>query len=707
MIINSNVLIIKSIIAGGKMERTVFWRQILMDYICNNELNIDKATYFTVLIGQITIYGILLTFYQFVASYQGNKKAVNQYLGINIAEFFVKKNVKFFNKIISKKYFGGIILLEFLYKPFITVYGGLISTEVIRFVNFLWYFFAVTYFCLFAFLFFRCTKSILMIKLYSSTPMNDLAIDEINKNFIKKTVKEQITQNAIELLEKDMDNLRVAIQIDDDTKLQKKYNCLINIIFGKYTTQKKNKKSITKEILKRLNKQISWIYNVNREVYLLQEILEEKYFTLDEENIWHVFRFGINLLNENFEQAKLEGYEEIRYDRYGGHHNLDLKEIKIFYVGEWKDIWLKIYRKLSDKEKQKYICCLTENFYLKKKIFYQSYCEKCIECLIQEEVESILEGKREQKDFIKIFKQAIQDESINKFYMQVLCDEIVGYDKVNIEKIIALLNEKNATYLFTYIIMYYSIYKFSFEWEYINLNMLKLLWKQHGNMEENAEFILKEIKHSDIQHRFSKEMYNKFMEYIYADIDGKLFRMIYDENILNMFYIWVIKMCIINEDDARYTFYKDDYDIDIQIIIINELSRHEELLTDNNICGWLDYVKYSTSKKQMVIPPKLVITLRSLLLTNINAMIVADYVKDNPYLYVNAIGKYLLVKLQELPDNIQQQGYVKEIIRNAFISDNMSIDKYITIIEKECCVCKSIINYVRKEKMIKYLMKIL
>lgn len=168
------------------MERTVFWRQILMDYICNNELNIDKATYFTVLIGQITIYGILLTFYQFVASYQGNKKAVNQYLGINIAEFFVKKNVKFFNKIISKKYFGGIILLEFLYKPFITVYGGLISTEVIRFVNFLWYFFAVTYFCLFAFLFFRCTKSILMIKLYSSTPMNDLAIDEINKNFIKK-----------------------------------------------------------------------------------------------------------------------------------------------------------------------------------------------------------------------------------------------------------------------------------------------------------------------------------------------------------------------------------------------------------------------------------------------------------------------------------------------------------------------------------------
>lgn len=98
------------------MERISYLLQKIIDYMLNNNLSIDKATFFTVIIGQITIYGILLTFYQFVASYQGNKKAVNQYLGINIAEFFVKKNVKFFNKIISKKYFGGIILLEFLYK---------------------------------------------------------------------------------------------------------------------------------------------------------------------------------------------------------------------------------------------------------------------------------------------------------------------------------------------------------------------------------------------------------------------------------------------------------------------------------------------------------------------------------------------------------------------------------------------------------------
>lgn len=57
----------------------------------NNNLSIDKATFFTVIIGQITIYGILLTFYQFVASYQGGEKAATCYLGINITEYFVKK----------------------------------------------------------------------------------------------------------------------------------------------------------------------------------------------------------------------------------------------------------------------------------------------------------------------------------------------------------------------------------------------------------------------------------------------------------------------------------------------------------------------------------------------------------------------------------------------------------------------------------------
>lgn len=58
-------------------------------------MNIDKATFFTVVIGQITIYGILLTFYQFVADYRGSEKSVTKYLGKDIAEFLYTRIWRF------------------------------------------------------------------------------------------------------------------------------------------------------------------------------------------------------------------------------------------------------------------------------------------------------------------------------------------------------------------------------------------------------------------------------------------------------------------------------------------------------------------------------------------------------------------------------------------------------------------------------------
>ena len=154
------------------MERISYWLQIIVDCMLNNNLSIDKATFFTVIIGQITIYGILLTFYQFVASYQGGEKAATRYLGINITEYFVKKKIKIFNKIISKKMFGVLLILEILYKPFMTIYGDTLGASTISIINFVWFSFAIGYFILFVVLFIQCTKSILMIKMSSDVKRN-------------------------------------------------------------------------------------------------------------------------------------------------------------------------------------------------------------------------------------------------------------------------------------------------------------------------------------------------------------------------------------------------------------------------------------------------------------------------------------------------------------------------------------------------------
>ncbi len=80
--------------------RMEFLKQNILElgkYFQTNCIEIDKSTYFTVIIGQITIYGILVTFYQFVVSYNGNNELVKKYLGVNVVEYYVKKKVVVFD----------------------------------------------------------------------------------------------------------------------------------------------------------------------------------------------------------------------------------------------------------------------------------------------------------------------------------------------------------------------------------------------------------------------------------------------------------------------------------------------------------------------------------------------------------------------------------------------------------------------------------
>lgn len=685
-----------------QMEQISDLLEILKDYMLSNSLNIDKATFFTVIIGQITIYGILLTFYQFVASYQGSEKAVTRYLGINITEYFVKRNISVFNNIVSRKIFGAIFVLEILYKPFITIYGDMIPVEMISVMNFTWFLFVIFYFVVFVILFFQCTKSILMIKLCSDVKTNGYLIRDINKMFLKKTVKERIEQNAIELLGQDFTYLRDAIRFDDNPELQGRYNHLIYMIFSDYMKRKQYEISIIEKKGKILKNQVPWIYNANYEAHLLKEIFEEKYFHLDKENIRFILSFHMDLLKLNLKRAELAGYNKVSCNRYEG---VSMKaEERAFDVSEWKNVTLKIYRKMTDEKKQDLIRFLQlEKNRKQNKDFYEYYSNDCISSLIVREIDSIFAGEREQKDFLKIFGQIIKEERINDFCAQIIRDKIIYYNKFDADEILFQLSEKNCTYLFVYIVMYYSIYKFRFEWEYINVNLLQTLWKQHGNMQDDAEEVIKKIKNSNIGHRFEDEMYIKFMEYINASVEGKLFDRVYTDKMLDVFYIWVIKTCVINPDDFMYSIYQDKFDIGTQITIINELSKHNELMECNSILKWVQCMRYNTFAKQNSFPEKLNITLRGLLLTNINAVIVADHASVN--CYTNVIGTYLLIKLHELSDKTQKQKRIKEIVKKAFITSNMNIDEYINMIEKECHICRCEINYVQKEKMKEYLMK--
>lgn len=497
------------------MERISYFLQIIIEYMFNNKLNVDKTTFFTVIIGQLTIYGILLTFYQFVAAYQVNKKAAIRYLGINITEYLVKNNTSVFNHIVSKKVFGAIFIMEILYKPFITIYGDMLLEETICVMNFLWFLFAIFYFVVFIILFFQCTRSILIIELYSEMKGTKYLIRDINKVFLKKTMKNRISQNAIGVLGRYFAYLREVIQVDDNTEFQVGYNQLIHSIFNGYIERKQYEISNIEKRGRILKNQVPWIYNSDCEVRLLRKIIAEIYFQLDEQNIRSILNFYFDLIRLNLIRAKLGGYSKVKFNKDDG---LSMKEgEKIYDVSAWKDVLLKIYQKLSDDKKQELIFLLQRGIN-QKQDFYRQYCRVCINDLIKVEMDCIFSGKRKQKDFVKIYGQIIRDKHFNDFCSQIIRDKIICYKRFDAGEIIGQLNEKNCTYLFSYIVLCYSIYKFEFEREYININVLRILWKQHGSMQDDAKEVIGRIKNSNIGHRFKEKMYFKLMEWSYVKI---------------------------------------------------------------------------------------------------------------------------------------------------------------------------------------------
>lgn len=671
---------------------------MIIDYITNNQLQIDKATYLVIVIGQITVYGILLTFYQFVASFQGNQNSMTKYLGVNLTEYYVKRKLLIYNKIISKPWFFAFFVVEVLYKPILNIYGKCISENQIHIMNFLWYTYVILYFVMFIILFGQCTKSIFILKELLDYKRNGTTIRNINKEFMTKTLRERLTIKSIELLRNDVKYLKEAIKVDNNPELQNKYNSLIFQIFNLYINNKE--KEITKIIEKKKipKNQVAWIYNAECECTLLDEILKEKYFIINEELKKHICDLHLLLVNINLKRAGVDEYKHINRDFYGiGYFGVEKELLDCSY---WKKLTVNIYKN-SDIEIRKRLINSLYRGYIGGEDMYQEYCSDCIFYIIHEDICEIFDEKKSQIEFLEIFSDLTKEERINDYCANIIRDNLISYNEFDAVDIVKLLNKGNCTSVFSYIIIYYSIYKYRFDWDYINIKVIKALWDNHGNMQDDTEKVIKTFKESNIEHRFSENMYHKLVEYIRKSLTGSLLDSIYTDNIINMFYVTMVKLCVL---DQGYIGYVDEVGADIYINFINELSTHNELMIYDGVKKMVFDIQYNYFMNLEHIPQKLTISLRNLLLTNINLTpdILSD--KKSQYIYYNSIGEYALIKLSEKSKDNDIQ---KELIRKAFITSNMSISDYIDFLNQECHICGCDLNYVQREKMKEHLVSII
>lgn len=667
--------------------------ETLVDYICHNCLIIDKGTYFTIIIGQITIYAILLTFYQFIVSLQGtNDASVKRYLGINLIEYFVYKRLVIYNKIVAKPWFGMLFVLEILYKPLINVYGVMIPKEFLTIFNFFWYTYVVCFFVIFVLLFFQCTKCVLDIKKVVDIGRNANVIRSINKEFRKKTFVEVLTKCSIEMLIDDMKYLRYVIEEENTTELHVQYIRLIIDIFNDYIDKKKNEITLLFTKNKKVKNQIAWIYNMQCECMLLDEFLEEKYIRKNPTLQRYVQKWYLELLDLNLSRAKVEGYEKIAIDVFDSNKDsLDCEE--------WKNLLKRMYEKASLEDKKRMIEELYRGRRSNNKLF-GSYCEKVLLGLIRRMIGITFEEEKNQKDFVYIFEHVVHDDKTNTFYAKHLCDNLISYNETNTVELVKLLSKENATYVFVYLMIYYSIYKFRFDWEYINIAVLKELKRHGNNIKGEFERINNLLSNSHISHRYDAEMYIALEENVNKEITGEWLNDVYQQNSIDAFYITIIKLCVYEQ---TYCAYYKKGGMKAKVAFVNELAKHKELLMCTNVKEMILRMQYNDFRTLEHWPDELHISLQSMLLMD---MPISDEQlnEEFQYCYYKSVGEYLLIKYAG-EDNISEVK--KELIRKAYVASNMPIEEYVETLYSEGATCGAELNYVKKEKMKNYLVEII
>lgn len=362
---------------------------MILDYMINNQLYVDRSTYLTVVIGQITMYGIVLTFYQFLATIRKADTSEN-YLGVNVPEYYMKKSLGVWNRLISNSFFLILFILEILYKPIMNVFGKLIPDEFVPVLNFWWYAFSIFFFIIFTFLIVLCAKSTLNIKYIFDVKKNKKVKQKLEKDFFKKTYIEKL-KKSIDLLENDVDELSKAVEKDSNIEMQADYNRLLRVILERYINQKTreiNSIGIKKYIPRN---QRGWRNTVSRECDLLREIIENRYIFLDEKTFRYLISFSLYLIELNIKRAEQDRIEKISFFSSAG--NFDIID------GEkLKKVVILLYMKVERNLKRNLINNICQGYNSQNKMFIE-FCDSCIRTLIRDNGYRVFQRELSQEDY--------------------------------------------------------------------------------------------------------------------------------------------------------------------------------------------------------------------------------------------------------------------------------------------------------------------
>ena len=585
-----------------------------------------------------------------------------------------------------------LLFVEVLYVPFIDIYAEYLDKNIICCMNFLWYSFISIYFLIFIYSFVKLFGQVLSIRYIDDIRKNCGIIKRINQDFKRKSFYEKKNVPPIDLLINDIKHIGVEISIDNDVRLQNGYLDLIYDICNEYLRSKEfSKKSKGKRWIRRSNRLNNEEIR-NREYLLLWNLLHGNYFELHEDMLCYISSFIMELVQRNIniqanetctdEALKRKIYKERDFAR---DYNKWIELIKI------------IFERIGTEKKKDVLHSLDKGCRFEGQ--YANYCEGCIEELIGDALRAVSTGKLDEDIYLEVFGGIMLDPDVNEMYCNSLISLILSNNSFNAVKLVKLLNEQNAIIVFTYIIIYYSIYKSREDWNYINVDVMASLWNNGEKIEDALPAIIDYMKKSWISHRVSPEMCEDFSTYLNSPLDRELLNNIYEKRDIDIFYLIVVKVCVLKQ---TYNTGNNTCSDDIYTYFINELVKHGELMSREEIKMTVIKMRREYFRYLRKIPNEFKDSLRKLLLADMK-LTYSNFDGSVEYLYYESMGRYALLKEYATIGKNKWTG----VIRKAYERSNMSIDEYVNNIEKECDICGESLNYIQKEKMRRYLIYII
>ncbi|WP_027207187.1 hypothetical protein [Butyrivibrio fibrisolvens] len=656
------------------------------NFVINNNISIDKSVYITLLVGELTISAIYLSFCQFIFG-AGDKNEV-PFLGNKPFEFYIRKRLDKETKVIRCPFFKLLIAYQIIYKPIVAIYGSDMPKVFLSIMNFAWVTSVVVFFGFFVHLVLKC-----IVFTYSARGLFDKRSKwlyrEMRKDFVKNHSSFAIKRKPIKQLETLCNAACEYAKSDKEKEYKEQYYYVISEQFAKYRKASQKNSWLSRFLSRFINKKnpldIQAKFNISRELQLLFNLAEEEYFYNFKVFQKFIIRYVSEIIdtNSNIFSSNTKGDFGVSF------YSIDECQKQVLNIVE------AIYRNNGVEVRSR----LVDEFILfKDKDFDGDMKARIGSCLINFALNDLYNGRIEKTDFKRIFNKVKYDEKYNAYFSENVLDKMLNENvpRYFADGVTDLLNEKNSNAVFLCIILFFTCYKFRFEWKDMNIEVLKGLYENKQALYNSKPRALELIETSKFNHRFNQSMLDYMLSTTESSITGAIIKDVYDNYSDLAFYWIIVKLLVFNDE---FSIAASETDMNSLIKFINELARHDELFASDSIKLFIRKFRTYYTICSIPLPDGLEYSFNTLTILRADYTEI-DFDKNPDVRFDRDVGKYILMKL---PNNLNQiysehPEYI-ETVKESFIACDISVDKYIDSICEKAEALDYHINQVGRDRM--------